>query len=45
MAIVVDKEGRTKGLVSLEDLLEEIAGSIYDEFDVRKIKGEKMYRK
>ena len=45
IAIVVDEEGRTKGLVSLEDLLEEIVGSIYDEYDVRKIKGEKMDRK
>jgi putative hemolysin len=36
IAIVVDKEGRTKGLVSLEDLLEEIVGSIYDEYDVEK---------
>jgi len=38
IAIVVDKEGRTTGLVSLEDLLEEIVGSIYDEYDVKKIK-------
>lgn len=45
IAIVVDGEGRTKGLVSLEDLLEEIVGSIYDEYDVRKIKGEKLRRK
>jgi Mg2+/Co2+ transporter CorB len=45
IAIVVDGEGSTKGLVSLEDLLEEIVGSIYDEYDLRKIKGEKPYRK
>jgi Mg2+/Co2+ transporter CorB len=41
IAIVVDAEGRTKGLVSLEDLLEEIVGSIYDEYDVRKIKSDR----
>ena len=39
IAIVRDEEGRTKGLVCLEDLLEEIVGSIYDEYDVRKTKG------
>lgn len=37
IAIVVDKAGRTKGLVSLEDLLEVIVGSIYDEYDMIKI--------
>lgn len=36
LAIVVDEEGRTKGLVSLEDLLEVIVGSIYDEYDTIK---------
>ncbi|MCK4476498.1 MAG: HlyC/CorC family transporter [Methanophagales archaeon] len=38
IAIVVDAERITKGLVSLEDLLEVIVGSIYDEYDVIKIK-------
>jgi putative hemolysin len=38
IVIVVDEEKRTSGLVSLEDLLEEIVGSIYDEYDVNKTK-------
>lgn len=38
LAIVTDKKGNVKGLVTLEDLLEEIVGEIYDESDVRKTK-------
>jgi putative hemolysin len=33
MAVVVNEHGATEGIVTVEDLLEEIVGDLYDEFD------------
>lgn len=42
MAIVVDEYGGTSGLLTMEDILEELVGNIFDEYDEEEVSLKKL---
>ena len=45
MAVVVNEYGGVEGLVTLEDVIEEITGEIQDEFDTASLLMKKVRKK